>query len=59
MDDTFGTESACVGMGSTCGGCGPGSTIGCGCSGRSIIIIKIIIIFVDVHVSLRQIMDED
>jgi hypothetical protein len=35
MVETFGTESACVGMGSTCGGCGPGSTIGCGCSERS------------------------
>jgi hypothetical protein len=35
MADTFGTVSTCVGMGSTCGGCGPGSTIGCGCSGRS------------------------
>jgi hypothetical protein len=35
MADTFGLESACVGMGSTCGGCGLGSTIVCGCSGRS------------------------
>jgi hypothetical protein len=28
MADTFGTISACVEMGSTCGGRGPGSTIG-------------------------------
>jgi hypothetical protein len=31
----FRTVSACVGRGSTCGVCGPGSTIGCGFSGRS------------------------
>jgi hypothetical protein len=35
MADTFGTVSARVGMGSACGGCGPGSTIGYGCNGRS------------------------
>jgi hypothetical protein len=35
MADTFGTVSACVGMGSTCGGCGPESTIRCEFSGRS------------------------
>jgi hypothetical protein len=35
MADTFGTVSACVGMGSTCGGCGPGSTIGYRCNGKS------------------------
>jgi hypothetical protein len=33
--NTLGTESACVGTGSTCGSCGSGSTMGCGCSGRS------------------------
>jgi bacterioferritin-associated ferredoxin len=27
MADTFGTLSACVGIGSTCGGCGPGAGV--------------------------------